>query len=355
MAEFDRGTTETDSLLSMSGTRRAVGVAALAVAVAATLVWLSWRIAHLGAHPVEIVICLFEIIGLVIGVGVAAGLMSSGRPRSVFENDPRESYRFAFAVADHVGRTRSVDLHRDVRVALRSAPHVRTRSMADIAIGSVLLEGPRRLGLVAALTVALLLGVSPMPLPPNWAIAAGVLGAVAFSCSHVALGRGRIRVGDRIRWSYSSLGEVLARTDRDGLAPRRWVGTVATVVVVNLAVALRGMSDRWTHGLPPMTGEDRFITMMLAITVVAGGLFTLRTMTAPQLADAHLVSRRLEERTARQSALGGAVCIGLVGLLAGVLPGSVDAADDDPTRVEHVVDDERVPAIVDLDVWSPDG
>ena len=63
---------------------------------------------------------------------------------------------------------------------------------------------------------------------------------------------GRIRIGDRVRWTYSTLGEVVAREDLDGVAPRSWVGTVATIVLVNIAVALRGMSDRWTHGLPHM-------------------------------------------------------------------------------------------------------
>ena len=48
-------------------------------------------------------------------------------------------------------------------------------------------------------------------------------------------------------------------------------------------------------------------------------------------------NRGVEERTARQSVLGATVCVGLIGLLAGILPGSVDPADDDPGGVEHVV------------------
>ena len=103
---------------------------------------------------------------------------------------------------------------------------------------------------------------------------------------------------------------------------------------MNVAVALRGMSDRWTHGLPPMTDDERIVSMGWATLIVLGGLYALRTIPTPQLGNSHLVARRLEERTARQSALGAAVCLGLVGLLAGVLPGSVDAGADDPLRVE---------------------
>jgi hypothetical protein len=117
-------------------------------------------------------------------------------------------------------------------------------------------------------------------------------------------------------------------------------------VVINLAVALRGMSDRWTHGLPAMDNEARIVAMVFAMTIVIGALCTLLTTPAPELDNAHLVSRRLEERTARQSALGGAICVGLIGLLAGVLPGCVDPADDDAARIEHVTEHE-VGATVD--------
>jgi hypothetical protein len=159
---------------------------------------------------------------------------------------------------------------------------------------------------------------------------------------HVILGGGRIRVGDRVRYSYAAIGELMSPADHDGLAPRRWVGTVAAVVVVNLAMALRGMSDRWTHGLSPMERESRVLTMVLGASVVLGALYTLCTTPAPDIADAHLMSRRLEERTARQSALGGAVIVGMIGLVAGVLPVRVDAADHDPVRVEQISERDAV-------------
>ena len=107
------------------------------------------------------------------------------------------------------------------------------------------------------------------------------------------------------------------------------------------------MSDRWTHGLPTMSNDMRIVAMVYAMTLVAGSLFTLVTTAAPQLDNAHLVSRRLEERTARQSALGGALCVGLIGLLAGVLPGCVDPGDDHAGRIEHVTEHEVGSAVDD--------
>ena len=177
-----------------------------------------------------------------------------------------------------------------------------------------------------------------MPLPPLWAVVAGLVAFVSLSSSHVLLGHRRIRFGDRVRWSSSSLGEIFSGADRVDVAPRYWVGTVAAVVSLNLAIALRGISDRWTHGLTPMTSEGRLVTMMFAIAIIAGGLVTLRTTTAPQLANSHLVARRTEERTARQSAIGAAAVVGVIGLLAGVLPGNLGVVDPRPAQVEQVSD-----------------
>jgi hypothetical protein len=292
-------------------------------------------------HPIQLAVFVLEIIGVLAGVAVAVGLLAAESPRSLFAADRREAHRFGLAVGDIVGRTRSIDLNRDVRCLGRYFRDQRRRTPADVAVAAVLVDGPRRLGLVVALTIALLLGVAPMPLPPAWAVGAAVAGVIGMSAGHVLLAGGRIRFGDRIRWSYAALGEVFSRSDRDDLAPRAWVGTVAAVVVVNLAIALRGMSDRWTHGLTPMTNDDRLVTMALAIVLVVGALYTLHTSTQPELANAHLVSRRLEERTARQSAVGAAVCVGLIGLLAGVLPGTVDAADDTSDSVVQIDDRER--------------
>lgn len=317
--------------------RRRIGVVLVVLGVAAELVWLVWWTTHFPLNVIALAVLVVELVGLAGTIAVSVALVRACRPREVFADDPRESHRFAFAVADIVGRTRSTDVHRDVVRVVTSRR--RPQRSAEAAVGAVLLEGPRRLLLVVSATVALLLGISPMPVPPVWALAPLVAAVALVSASHVVLGGGRIRVGDRVRWSYSSIGEVVGSADLEGLAPRRWVGTMASIVVVNLAIALRGTSDRWTHGLDPMTADERLVTMTLGIGLVVGALFTMRTVQAPVL-DSDRWSRRLEERTARQSALGATVALGLIGLIAGVLPGGVDAADHDTVRVEQLVDDE---------------
>lgn len=317
----------------MTPARRRVAVVLFAAGSTMLVGWFAWRLATLGAHPIQIVVLLVELSGWTAGALVAVGLIAARSPRDVLR--PDHTYRYAVAVADCVGRTRSTDLHRDLRLA---TDRLRTRSiggLADRAMLGILIDGPRRIALVATLALALLFGVPVAPIPPVWALAAVTVGTASVAASHVVASGRRIRFGDRMRWSFASVGEVLAPTDRADIAPRRWVGTVGAVVVLNIAIALRGMSDRWTHGLPAMNDDERLVLIVWSSLIVVGGLYTLRTIPPPKLHNAHLVSRRLEERTARQSALGAAVCLGVVGLLAGVLPGSVDAGTDDPLRVER--------------------
>ena len=338
MALLETGRTQIARGATLGSARRCVGASSLVFAGAGSIVWLGWRVTHIGMHPIELLMLLLELVGVLSGLAIALGLLRAESPRPRPDDDRRESSRFAFAVADIVERTRSTDLRRDVRAAFRMARHRRRLKLADLAIGGVLVEGPRRLGLIVTLTVALLMGVAPMPVPPPWAVAAALIGLASSSIAQVALAGGRIRFGDRTRSSYAALGEVLWSADRDDVAPRRWVGAVAAVVAINVAVALRGMSDRWTHGLAPMNNDDRIVTMLLAVLVVIGALYTLCTTPSPELTNAHLVSRRLEERTARQSALGAAVCVGVVGMIAGFLPGCLEASDQDPAGVERISD-----------------
>lgn len=314
--------------------RRRTALATLAVGTAALLVWAAWRVATLAANPIAVLALLIEISGWTAALLVANGLLKAGAPR---RSVPAEhTYRYPTAVADVVGRTRASDLQRDLRTAIDQLLTRRSGTSADRAMIGVLVDGPRRIALVAVLVAALLVGVPPMPVPPIWALVAVAFGSLLVACSHVLASGGRIRLGDRMRWSFGALGEVVGRRDHDDVAPRRWVGTVGSIVVLNVAIALRGMSDRWTHGLPDMADDERIVTMAWAGLLVIGGLYALRTIPTPQLGNAHVVARRLEERTARQSALGGAVCVGLVGLVAGVLPGSVDAGPDEPARIESV-------------------
>jgi hypothetical protein len=316
----------------LSRARRRVAAGLVLIGSVLLVVWLAWRLATLDLHPVPIVALLIELSGWTGGLAVALGLLGATSTRE--ERQVDGTYRYAIVVAERVGRTRATDLHRDLRTAVERLTTNSAGGPADRAMIGVLVDGPRRIALVAMLSIALLLGVAPLDVPPGWALLALGAGTALVAASHVVASEGRIRFGDRTRWSFASLGEVLATADRVDQAPRRWVGTVGTIVVLNLAIALRGMSDRWTHGLPAMTDDERLVAMVWAGLLVLGGLYTLRTIPAPRLGNAHLVSRRLEERGARQSALGVAVCLGLVGLIAGILPGSVDPGTGDPSRVE---------------------
>ncbi len=314
--------------------RRRFATALLAVALAFASAWFAWRLVTLPLHPIPFIVLLIELSGWTGGVLVARGLVTASGPRGVLP--PDDTYRYASVVADRVGRTRAADLQHDLRAATERLTTRSAGGPADRAVIGMLVDGPRRIALVVMLSTGLLVGVAPSPPPPWWAVGAIATGSFALACCHVvASGRG-IHLGDRTRWSFASLGEVVSPTDRADVAPRRWVGTVGAIVVLNLAVGLRGMSDRWTHGLPAMADDDRVVAMTWASLLVLGGLYALRTIPTPKLGNAHTVARRLEERTARQSALGAAVCVGLIGLLAGVLPGGVDAGSEHPDGIEPV-------------------
>ena len=306
------------------------GVAMATVGAIGTGVWLAWRVMHLDPDPIGVSFLLAEIAGLLGGLAVASGLAARWTARSVFADEPRDSHWFAHSVADLVGRTRADDLHRDVRSTVRAAPRWGWRDSADAAVVAVLLDGPRRLLMVAAVTLGLLLGVSPFGPPPWWALVSLVVGVVGIGSAHVVLGRGRIRYGDRTRWTYGAIGEVVGRTDIDGVPPRRWVGSIAAAVAVSVAVGLRGMSDRWTHGLPAMDDDDRIVLLAVGATLILGALYTLATSPRPTQVDAHLVARHLDERTARQAVLAAAVALGTIGLVAGLLP-TEPSAEPPPT------------------------
>lgn len=315
---------------------RRIGLAMLATSLAGSAVWFEWRVASMTWHPLAVAALLTELAGAVIGLVVAVALATAHDPRRYLAHRLGDGSEFARAVADAVGRTRHHDLHHDIRTVVRAARRSVRRELADYAMGAVLVDGARRLVAVVAVAVGLLVGSAPTGLPGPVAIVGLASAVVGMSAAHTLLSGGVIRPGDRTRWTFASLGELLGREDLDGVAPRRWVGAVATVVFLDVAVALRGMSDRWTHGLEPMDREPRAIAMLAALALVVGALYTMATTTPPRLDNAHLVARRIEERTARQSVLGAAVCVGLVGLVAGILPGSVDPADHDPRRVEQI-------------------
>jgi len=319
--EHDHAAAPPTAPVAVSTSRRGRGgLVLLAFGAAALAVWFAWRLSHPLWHPLAVLFLGAELSGAVAAVIVGVGLAGASSPRDIHVDEPRDSHWYAHAVADLVGRTRAADIHRDVRTAVRAAPRWRWRDRADATVAAILLDGPRRLVMLLVVVVGLLFGATPFRTPPWWAVVALVVGSAAIGLAHVSLGQGRLRPGDRIRWSYGAIGEVVARVDVAGVAPRRWIGSVAAVVVLSIAIALRGMSDRWTHGLRPMPDADRVVLLLVAVLLVLGALYTLATSPRPTQADAHLLARHLDEGTARQSLLAAAVCVGTIGLIAGVLP-----------------------------------
>ena len=326
-----------DIVVLASPIGRAVGVALLLVAAACASAWITWWSMHLAEGPIPIAVVLADSVGLLAGLGVAVGLL---RTRHAVDGGvgPEHEFRYLDVIAAGHGVREARNVRRQLRVAIRRATSGRPAGSGDAALWGALAEGPRRIFQVLGLGLALLLGVRA-PLPPAWVLAAVVVGLVAMSWSHRCLSGGAIRPGDRSRWAFASMGEVCVDdVDTHDLAPRRWVGVVAAIVLLCLAIALRGISDRWTHGLVSMGERDRAVLLCAALVFVVGSLITLRQMGEPELRNSHLVARRLEERTARQLVLAGAVVLGVIGFLAGVLPGHVDAAEDDVPGVEQITD-----------------
>lgn len=311
----------------------------VALLVSAALIgwsaWLTWRLTNFAPSPVSVLALVVELTGWVAATLVISGL--AGAPAADPGEHPVGPSRYASVVAVRMGAVRSEESRADLIATLR---RMRTGSVtpADRTMLGVLIDGPRRLLIVVTLSLAMLFGVAPMPVPPWWALAAVLVGSACAAGALLSAAGGALQPGDRTRWSFAATGELVAPPDRSDVAPRSWVGTVAVIVVLSVVVALRGLSDRWTHGLPSMDDGERLVAMTWAAAIVAGGLFTLRTIPEPQLDNAHVVARRLEERTARRSAVGAALGAGLVGLVAGVLPGGVDAADDQPLRIESVAE-----------------
>lgn len=339
MAHDETGTTEPalapDAERSDAPGRR-LGIASLAVAPVAGGAWLAWRGGQLAGDPIPLALFSLELIGVVAGLVVGAGLwrLSSGDRVPV----PAGPLRYHDVVTRSLGRTATDDLRLRARIELGNVmwrPAERTGAVLAVA---ALSDPVRRAAQLLLVAVSLLRGIGPYPPPPPWAVGCLVLGIAATSCSHVLLSGGRIRPGDRVRWSYAAMGDLVRPPSTDQLPSQRWVSVVGAAVLLCSFAGLRGTSDRWTHGLAPMDHDERTVVLVVAMVLVVGALLALRSMSAPEQPDSHVVARRLEERTARQSALGGAICVGLVGLVAGVLPGSVDAADHDVTGIEQITD-----------------
>src|SRR5689334_5057879 len=124
----------------VSASRRRIGFGFVALGVVGWLGWIGWRLATLPLNLIPIAALLIETAGAAIGVVVAIALALADQPRQTFDDDRRNPWRYAFAVADRVGRTRAADLHRDVRSAASAVRRSRKRTRADLAMGCVLVD-----------------------------------------------------------------------------------------------------------------------------------------------------------------------------------------------------------------------
>jgi hypothetical protein len=206
----------------------------------------------------------------------------------------------------------------------RSSEPVMGRRLAETAWALVAVEGIRRLLFVVALVVVLLSGRFPFEIPHWTMFATLVLAQVFFALGHWMLSGGAWWPGIRLRWSMASVGAGFGDgTSRTGL-PIRWTATLATMVALNLAVSLRGVSDRWTHGLGPMPHDERVVSMVVAAGLVTAGFAAMPILVRPSLGY-YGPTRRLEETSTRRLAIGATLAVALLGFVAGVLPGGLPA------------------------------
>jgi hypothetical protein len=206
----------------------------------------------------------------------------------------------------------------------RSSSPVVGRRLAVTAWAFVAVEGIRRLVFVIVLVAVLLSGRFPFEMPEWTMLGLLVLAQALFSAGHTMLSGGVLWPGARLRWSVASIGAGLGDgTSSTGL-PIRWTATLATMVVLNLAVSLRGVSDRWTHGLGPMPHDERVIAMAVSAWLVLFGFAALRILVKPSLGF-YGPTRRMEETSTRRLAIGATLVVALLGFVAGVLPGGLPA------------------------------
>ena len=301
------------------------------------MAWFSWRARHASLHPVWLALFAAEVLGLLSGVLLAAALLRS-RPRHG-HSDGSDVVAGPTSFPDTVARVLAEPPIGDPVQAIRAArvdSTSRRLTLPERALAVVALEGGRRCVIVVGLLAGLLLGTAPYPgFSPVW-FAVGGFAVVTTSLGIAGLSDGAVRPGDRLAWSFAAIAPTLGARDRAGTVPIDWAWVMGAVVALNLAIALRGLSDRWTHGLSPMVHAERISTMTVALLCVGAGLVTMRRMPAPEPGVYDSAVRRVEERSARTTALAATALVALVGLVAGILPGAVDAADEpSPERREH--------------------
>jgi hypothetical protein len=321
---------------------RWAGRFASVVGVVAWSSWLAWRLTSSPVGFVSVVVLVLEVSALLVSVVLSAALWSPPvRRRSSAQTGGLPDLFAQLLGLDEleVVQAHGVDDTGEVARARRglrlldprSAPTAGTvrpiaggRHLAVTAWALVAVEGIRRMLFVAVLVAVLLTGWLPFTMPGRSILAALLVAQVSFAVGHWLLSGGVLRPGVRLRWSMSSIGAGLGDgASRSGL-PIRWTATLATMVVLNLAVALRGVSDRWTHGLVPMPHDERVAAMVLSWWLVIVGFAALRVLDKPSLGF-YGATRRLEETSTRRLALGTTLVVALVGFVAGVLPGGLPA------------------------------
>ena len=303
------------------------------------LVWLAWRVTAPMAGPVGLAVLLLELVAIAVAVVVSAALWASSR-RADVRTRTGAPVLFPQTFATVVGveapdlpdRADANDDAGEVAWARRALCSLRSTardaraapSLASLAWSLVAIEGIRRMLCVGLVVAVLLSGSFPFEVPPTSMLLVLAASQCLLTIGHWMLSLGAIRPGARLRWSMASVGAGFGDgRSRTGL-PIRWAATLATMVSLNLAVSLRGTSDRWTHGLGAMPRDERIAALLVAAWFVAWGFVALRSMTQPQLGY-YGATRRLEEVSTRRLALGATLTVAAVGLVAGILPGGVPA------------------------------
>lgn len=305
------------------------------------LTWLGWRLTTMNG-VVGAFVFVLEVVALSAAVVLSASLWNA--PHGVATGAQRRAARrgdgplpetLAVAVgldaadsspADRVGSDDTGEVawaRRGVRVLNPWSTSARP-TLAQAGWSVVAVEGIRRMAFVVVLGLVLLTGRFPFDVPRWEWLALLAVSQLLLACGHYLLSDGLLLPGARLRWSMASVGAGLGDgTSRTGL-PIRWTSTLATMVALNVVVSLRGLSDRWTHGLGVMAHDERVVAMLAAAWFVAWGFVALRSLPRPELGY-YGATRRLEETSARRLALGATLAVAAIGLVAGVLPGGAPA------------------------------
>ena len=316
--------------------------------------WLSWRFATLEMSIVAVGVLVLELVAISAAVLVTAGLFA-GRPRWRRGRRATDADRQlpmllgeALGLGD-ISKERTIDpadptapsaanlgpddtgeiawARRGLRVLgeqrrLDWRAQLDTHNLREAAWSVVALDGLRRLVTVITLLVVLFTGIAPFETPPTNRIAMLAVGIALLSIGHWLLSGGHVRPLARLIWSMASIGAGLgAGVSRSGL-PIRWAMTMATLIALNISIALRGISDRWTHGLGPMNDDARVTAMSVAFGLVAAGGIAMRRMPQPELGH-YGATRRLEESSVRRLTIGLTLLVAVVGFVAGLAPAEV--------------------------------